>query len=176
MKLTRFSSSGVWGGRLSRILGGEAGAPDLQRPQYSSGKVPLHPAAGEHVLDCHHGDVGVVYNRCGHLLLRVTANVPWHIPPVFPLIIINIGFLSASRTFLIKLLVTRRVIGCFVCFQETMLGELFSPCKSSWTQLLASTLNYSKCSSGSVLCFLITIGGHGKGRSGVYSQMWLRVS
>lgn len=99
-KLTWFSSSGVWGGQLSRVLGGQVGAPDLQPPQDSCGKVPLHPAAGEHVLNGHHGDVGVLCNRWGHLPL-LTFHDAFCL--FFPWMIIDIRFLSASRKCVIKL-------------------------------------------------------------------------
>lgn len=150
VKLTWLCSSGVWGGQLSRVLGGQVGAPDLQPPQDSCGKVPLHPAAGEHVLNGDHGDVGVLCNRWGHLRLRVTANVPLRILPVFPM---NNNWYSFSVR--LQKVWLNEVIESIVCFQETMLEteEPSSPCISSWTRLLASTLNSSKCSSGRVFLF-----------------------
>lgn len=56
-------SSGVREGRLPHVLGGEAGAADLQGVQHRRWEERLHPAAGEHLLSGHQGDVWIFCSR-----------------------------------------------------------------------------------------------------------------
>lgn len=62
----------------------------------------------------------------------------------------HLSSINNNQSFLSKSLHHIRVTESIVCFQPTIseTGVLSSPCISSWTPLLASTLNSSKCPSG----------------------------
>lgn len=160
-----FPSSGVWEGALSHVVRGGVGAPDLQPPQSRCREVPLHSATGDHVFSGNHGDVAVFCKRWVHLLSIVNAPCS---SACLQLPIIHNSFPKASRKSLLWVPNHKQVTESIMCFQQTMLEtrELSTTCSSSWTWLLVSTLNSSKCSSSRVKtlqcgwsCFPVQYGG-----------------